>query len=120
MFTDLRETARETASQQYDRGREAIDRWTSDDEPDGRNAGIEKSEALLAYAAAIGTTFLVRNLLQAGWKTALDRDPPKNPASHEVAWREALIWGAISGAAVGMARIGSRRASTAAYRNWRE
>ncbi len=90
-----------------------------DQEPDERNAGIEPAENALAFAVALGVTFLARNALQASWRTALNSDPPKNPASHEVAWREALLWGAVSGAVVGVARIASRRASSAAYRSVR-
>ncbi|WDQ14992.1 DUF4235 domain-containing protein [Rhodopirellula sp. P2] len=89
------------------------------DEPDGRNPGIGQTENALAFAAAIGCTFLVRQALQVGWRAALKRDPPKNPASHEVQWREALMWGAVSGAIVGAARIASRRASSSAYRSMR-
>ncbi|TWU01404.1 DUF4235 domain-containing protein [Neorhodopirellula pilleata] len=88
-------------------------------EPDGRNAGIGKTENLMAFGAAIAATFLARNALQASWKFALNREPPKNPASSEVDWKDALLWGAVSGACVGMVRIASRRASSSAYRSWR-
>ncbi len=87
-------------------------------EPDGRNAGIGKTENLLAYAAALGATLIARNALQAGWRTTLDRDPPKNPASPEVDWKDALLWGAVSGALVGIVRIASRRASSSAYNSY--
>ena len=90
-----------------------------DDEADGRNAGIGQAENMIAFASAIGCTFMVRQGLQLGWKAALKRDPPKNPTSHEVEWREALLWGAVSGAIVGAARIASRRASSSAYRSMR-
>ncbi len=91
----------------------AIDRFSS--EPNERNVGIGKIESVLAFAAAIGATFLARNALQAGWRRALDRDPPKNPASPDVDWKDALLWGATSGALVGMLRIASRRATSTAY-----
>ncbi|MCM2371433.1 DUF4235 domain-containing protein [Aporhodopirellula aestuarii] len=84
-----------------------------------RNLGITKTENVLAFGAAIATTFLVRNALQAGWKTTFNRAPPKNPASLEVDWKDALLWGAVSGAVVGMARIASRRTSSSAYRAYR-
>lgn len=86
---------------------------------DGRNENIGQAENMIAFAAAIGCTFIVRQGLQLGWKSALNRDPPKNPTSHEVEWREALLWGAVSGAIVGAARIASRRASSSAYRSMR-
>lgn len=88
-------------------------------EPDGRNSGIGKTENMMAFGAAIAATILARNALQASWKFALDREPPKNPTSSEVDWRDALLWGAISGACVGMVRIASRRASSSVYRSWR-
>ncbi|MCD0459697.1 DUF4235 domain-containing protein [Roseiconus lacunae] len=84
-------------------------------EPDGVNEGITATENLLAYGAAIAATFVARQALQASWRTALDRDPPVNPSSPEVNWKDALLWGAISGALVGMTRIASRRSASAFY-----
>ncbi|QDT11950.1 DUF4235 domain-containing protein [Planctomycetes bacterium K23_9] len=85
----------------------------------GMNAGVEPAENLLAFTVALGMTFLARSALQAGWRKALKTEPPKNPSSHEVMWRDALLWGAVSGAVVGVARIASRRASSSAYRGMR-
>lgn len=94
--------------------------WIDDEEghhdPDGRNAGVGRVESMVTLAAAIGATLLTRKLLAGGWRQAVDRDPPKNPASPEVSWREALLWGAVSGAVIGVVRIASRRASSKAYR----
>jgi len=87
--------------------------------PNDRNQGISQTENALAFGVAIATTFLARRALQAGWKTALNRAPPQNPASSEVDWKDALLWGAVSGAVVGMARIASRRTSSSAYRVYR-
>ncbi|MFG0291380.1 MAG: DUF4235 domain-containing protein [Rhodopirellula sp. JB044] len=86
---------------------------------DDRNEGISQTENALAFGVAIATTFLARRALQAGWKTTLNKAPPQNPTSPEVAWKEALLWGAVSGAVVGMARIASRRTSSSAYRLYR-
>ncbi len=87
-------------------------------EPDNRNAGIGKTENFLAIAAALGATLLARNAVQAGWRRTLHRDPPLNPSSSEVDWHDALLWGAVSGAIVGMVRIASRRASSGVYNRW--
>lgn len=86
-------------------------------ESDSRNTGIGRTENMVALGAAIAATFLARNALQASWKVALNREPPKNPTSSEVDWKDALLWGAVSGACVGMVRIASRRASSSLYRN---
>ena len=109
----------ESIHDRYDDLQNRVGEYTGHDEPDGRNPGISSSEAAVAFVAAIGATFVARHLLEAAWQTTLDRDPPKNPMSREVAWREALLWGAVSGAVVGITRIASRRASTGAYRSWR-
>ncbi len=88
-------------------------------EPDGENAGIGPAEGAIALAAALGAAFVTRRLLQGGWRATFDRSPPKNSASREVDWGEALLWGAVSGAVVGVARIASRRAASSAYHRFR-
>ena len=89
------------------------------DTPTGENQGIDPAESAIALAAAVGATFLTRQLIRSTWRTTLDREPPKNPASPTVQWKEALLWGAASGALVGIARIASRRASSGVYRKIR-
>lgn len=106
----------DTLHEKYEQVRDEASERTGVGQPDRRNAGIGMTESAVALAAAIGATFVARELLEATWRTTLDRDPPKNPASHEVAWKEAVLWGAVSGALVGVARIASRRLSTGAVR----
>ncbi len=108
-----------TIHEQYGRLRDDVSERTGVGQPDRRNAGISATESAIAFVAAIGATFIAREVIEAAWRTTLDRDPPKNPASREVAWKEALGWGAASGALVGIARIASRRLSTRAVRQWR-
>ena len=88
-------------------------------EPDSANAGISQFENLAALATAMVAAVAARHTLQASWRQAFDRDPPKNPSSREVAWKEALLWGAVSGALVGVARIAARRGSTSLVRQVR-
>ena len=63
-----------------------------------------------AIAGAIGT----RQLLKTGWKKITKNDPPQNPASPSVLWKEALLWGAATGLTVGVMKVVSRRL-TGAY-----
>lgn len=107
------------AQETYDDLRQDIAEYMNVDEPNERNVGIGMTESALAFAAAVGASILAREFLEAGWRTTLDRDPPKNPASSQVKWKEALLWGATSGAIVGLARIASRRLSSGAYRKFR-
>ena len=38
-----------------------------------------------------------RTAVGGGYKLITHNDPPKNPANPDVAWKDALIWAAISG-----------------------
>ncbi len=84
------------------------------------NEGIGQVENLIALATAMAAAVAARHTLQASWRHAFDRDPPKNPSSRNVVWKEALLWGAVSGALVGVARIAARRGSTSLVRRIRE
>ncbi|WP_110668900.1 DUF4235 domain-containing protein [Salinicola halophilus] len=46
-------------------------------------------------------------------------EPPVNPDAEDVEWRQALIWGAASGMAVGMARIVGWKIASAGMRRTR-
>jgi len=93
---------------------EVVSRQGDETEFDGTTA-----ENFLALGAALAATVLARRTLQAGWEKTFDRQPPKNPTSPGVTWGDALLWGAASGALVGLVRIASRRASFKAYRRMR-
>jgi hypothetical protein len=63
---------------------------------------------LAAFVAAA----LARKALNASWKAATGKQPPANPASPEVEMREALVWAAVSGTIVAVARmLATRRAA---------
>ena len=77
------------------------------------------SESAVTLAAAMLGGVLARQALKAGWQVAFKREPPINPASREVDWGEALLWGVASGALVGTLRIMARRGASGAYRKAR-
>jgi hypothetical protein len=61
--------------------------------------------AVLAAAAA-------RKALNLSWKAATGKPPPANPASPDVEMREALLWAAVSGTIIAVARmLATRRAA---------
>lgn len=109
----------ESTQERYEDLRQDFSEYLGYDRPDGKNAGISLTGSAIAFVAALGASLVAREVLEAGWRTTLDREPPKNPASHEVDWKDAILWGATSGALVGVARILSRRLSTRAYRKFR-
>lgn len=51
-----------------------------------------------------------RKIAGKGYQRIADREPPRNPASRETDWVEALVWTALVGAVGGVARLLVRRA----------
>lgn len=89
-------------------------------EDDSAHHDIGRTESIVALGAAIAGGVLARRLMRAGWIHVRGTEPPINPASREVDWKDALMWGAASGALVGTIRILSRRSASSAYqRFWR-
>lgn len=54
----------ETISDQYENLRDEISERTGIGRPNERNAGISATESAVAFVAAIGATFIARELLE--------------------------------------------------------
>jgi len=82
---------------------------------------VEESRAakLFVNGAAVAAGVATKSALEALWRTTRDEEPPNNPAAPDVSWRDALIWAASVGAAMGVAKVLSRRGTTEAWRKWR-
>lgn len=76
----------------------------------GGNADDVPREAVGIVAAVVGGV-LTRIVLKFLWTRLSGRPVPNNPADRGVSWREALLWGMVSGAVAGLTRVGARRAS---------
>ena len=74
---------------------------------------------LLATGAAIIAGVTARSALRAGWRNWKHEEPTFNPASHETAWSDAVIWAVATGAAVGLARLVARRGAAAGWQRIR-
>jgi hypothetical protein len=68
--------------------------------------------AFAAAAAMVGGA-AVRQGLQQGWKLAMHEDPPLDPTSRDVPWRDAILWTVASGVAIGLGRLIARRGAAA-------
>lgn len=66
-------------------------------------------------AAMFGATMLVNSSLDFGWKKIFREDPPRDPLAPNVNWKRALLWAAVTGIFVGMARLVAEKA---AYVGW--
>lgn len=64
----------------------------------------------VGLAAPVIAAKAVRALAGTGYRKVAHREPPKNPASRETDWAEAIVWTALVGALGGVARMLTRRA----------
>ncbi|MEX0907941.1 MAG: DUF4235 domain-containing protein [Gemmatimonadota bacterium] len=65
-------------------------------------------------AAALGG-FAVRRSLEEAWKLAKHEDPPLDPSSWDVEWKDAIIWTVATGVAMGLGRLLARRGAAAGW-----
>lgn len=71
---------------------------------------------LVATAAGAFGAFAVRNGLEKAWKVAhAGEDPPKNPASWDVSWRDAILWTVATGVVIGLGRLIAERSAATAW-----
>lgn len=72
----------------------------------------KKSWKLLGSTSALVAGIATMKALDAAWQTATGKKPPTAPESPEIGNREALAWAAVSGLAMGVARMyATRRAA---------
>jgi len=64
---------------------------------------------VLGTGSALAAGILATKALDATWRTATGHRPPTKPESPEIANREALVWAAISGMAIGLAKTYATR-----------
>jgi hypothetical protein len=80
-----------------------------------KDAGKKDSSkvwGIFSLIAALVAATTARKALNASWRAATGKPPPANPASPDVDMREALLWAAVSGTIVAVARmLATRRAA---------
>ncbi|HEX5090989.1 MAG TPA: DUF4235 domain-containing protein [Nocardioides sp.] len=69
----------------------------------------------MSLVAGLGAAALTRRLLDRSWKVAAGKNPPENPADPDVSFGEAVLWAAITGAAVALARMLAQRRAASYY-----
>jgi hypothetical protein len=69
-------------------------------------AGSKVANTVAGMAAA----WVARKLLTIGWTKITGKEPPDSPEDPQVALGEALAWGLLMGAGVGVARLLATRA----------
>ena len=71
---------------------------------------------LLGGVSAILAGLAARKLLVVSWRRTTGKNPPANPAAPGTDWRKAIAYAAVSGAAMGLARMIATRKAANYYR----
>ena len=65
-----------------------------------------------SLAAAVGAAAVAKKALNTTWRATTGKNPPANPADPDVRMGEAVMWAALSGTLIGVARmLAARRAA---------
>ncbi len=71
---------------------------------------------LMSLAAAIVGATVARKALTTSWRAATGKNPPANPADPDVDLWEAVLWAAVSGTLVQLARMLATRRAASYYK----
>ena len=69
-----------------------------------------------ATLVGVTITMLIRRTMTRAWQHRTGGAPPNNPADDETTWKDAVVFAAVSGLAIGIARVLSDRAAAEAWR----
>jgi hypothetical protein len=71
-----------------------------------------KFYSAFSLVAALGAAAVVKKGLNSSWRAATGKNPPANPADPDVSLPEAVMWAALSGTLIAVARmLATRRAA---------
>ena len=87
-------------------------------EEEDRVASMKEKGAwrALGLVAAVLAASVTRKALDSAYKSVRGSDPPANPASPETTWGEAVMWAALTGVAIAVARMVAARGAAAGWR----
>lgn len=78
-------------------------------------AQSSKIWSVFSLAAALGAATVAKKGVNATWKAATGKNPPANPADPDVDLWEAVLWAAVSGTLVAIARMLATRKAANYY-----
>ena len=75
-------------------------------------ASGSKAWSIFSLAAALGAAAVAKKGITGTWRAATGKNPPANPADPDVGMGEAVVFAAVSGTLIGVARmLAARRAA---------
>jgi len=70
---------------------------------------------MFAFASGAAAAAVCRRGMAALWRVSRHQDPPENPATRGVRWRDALIWSISLGVGAAVSRLVAQRGAAAAW-----
>ena len=80
------------------------------------DSGSSKLWTVFSVASALVAAALAKKALDTGWRAATGKHPPENPADPDVDVWEAVMWAAVSGTVIGLARMLAQRKAAGYYK----
>jgi hypothetical protein len=75
----------------------------------------DRAWSLVAMGAAALAGMAMRKALNQGWRMVQEEEPPENPVSRHVSWRQALAWTVATSVAVSVVQLVAQRAAAAGW-----
>jgi Protein of unknown function (DUF4235) len=73
--------------------------------------------AVVSGASALSMVAVRQGLNQA-WRLATEEEPPEDPASEDVDWRDAIAWTLATSVIIGLGRLFALRGAAAGWRRF--
>lgn len=78
-------------------------------------ASGSKVWSVMSLGAALGAAAITKKVLDQSWRATTGKNPPANPADPDVDLWEAVMWAAVSGTAIAVARMLAARKAAHYY-----
>jgi hypothetical protein len=78
-------------------------------------SGGSKVWTVFSLASALTAAAVAKKTLNTSWRAATGKNPPENPADPDVDVWEAVLWAAVSGTFVALARMLAQRKAASYY-----
>jgi Protein of unknown function (DUF4235) len=78
-------------------------------------SGGSKVWTVFSLVSALGAAAIAKQVIDRSWAIATGKKPPENPADPDVHIWEAVMWAALSGTAIGIARMIAQRRAASYY-----
>src|SRR5688500_6446582 len=82
---------------------------------DKKKKDSSKTWTLFSLAAVLTAAAVAKKGLNTSWRAATGKNPPENPADPDVDVWEAVLWAAVSGTLVALARMFAQRKAATYY-----